>query len=129
MRRPFLHILFILICFAANAQETVIRPGLIKGMATISPSKMFGYNESYFYLHGNLENKAHYDIFSFYGNVPERAGIYKGFVEFPDMKIDCTIFLWKCNENKGLQGLVVANNDKESFEDAKTKYEKEEYFI
>lgn len=84
---------------------------------------------SFSYLHGDLEHKAHYDIYSFYGDVPEGAGIYKGFVEFPDMKIDCTIFLWKCNEDKGLQGLVVANDDKEFFEDAKTKYEKKEYVI
>jgi hypothetical protein len=35
--------------------QTFWRAGLIKGMATISPAKMFGYNESYFYLHGNLE--------------------------------------------------------------------------
>lgn len=84
---------------------------------------------SYSYLHGDLQHKANYDIFAFYGDVPEGAGIYKGFVEFPDIKIDCTIFLWKCNENKGLQGLVVANDDKESFEDAKIKYNKKEYCI
>jgi hypothetical protein len=85
---------------------------------------------SYSYLHGDLEHKAHYDIYSFYGDVPQGAGIYNGFVEFPDMKIDCTIFLWKSDcGSKGLQGLVVANDDKESFEDAKAKYEKEEYFI
>src|ERR1035437_1459991 len=100
-----------------------------------SGANLMGYKDdelkriSYSYLHGDLEDKAHYDIYSFYGDVPEGAGIYKGFVEFPDMKIDCTIFLWKCNEGKGLQGLVVANDDKEHFEDAKTKYEKEEYFI
>lgn len=37
------------------SQAQIPRKGLIKAMATISPAKMFGYNESYFYLHGNLE--------------------------------------------------------------------------
>ncbi len=37
------------------SQTQIPRKGLIKAMATISPAKMFGYNESYFYLHGNLE--------------------------------------------------------------------------
>jgi hypothetical protein len=98
-------------------------------------TNLMGYNDNelkrvnFSYLHGDLQEKANYDIFSFYGDIPTEEGIYKGFVEFPDVKIECTIFLWKCNEVKGLQGLVVANNDKESFEDAKTKYEKKEYFI
>ena len=51
-------VLFV-ICFSVfvNAQNPIYVPqkGLIKAMATISPGKMFGYNESYFYLHGNLE--------------------------------------------------------------------------
>lgn len=51
-------ILFLFLLINLNfikAQNDVVRSGLIKGMATISPSKMFGYNESYFYLHGSLE--------------------------------------------------------------------------
>jgi hypothetical protein len=48
-------ILFLFTCFTGYSQDDIIRPGLIKAMATISPGKMFGYNESYFYLHGNLE--------------------------------------------------------------------------
>jgi len=54
IKRAF--VLFLLFCFVTgNAQDIIPRKGLIKGMATISPAKMFGYNESYFYLHGNLE--------------------------------------------------------------------------
>lgn len=49
----------LLLCFSigVNAQTAtyVPRKGLIKAMATLSPGKMFGYNESYFYLHGNVE--------------------------------------------------------------------------
>lgn len=55
MKRLSLLCLLILCLLNLKSQEEVIRPGLIKAMATISPSKMFGYNESYFYLHGNLE--------------------------------------------------------------------------
>lgn len=36
-------------------EETIIDKGLIRAQATISPSKMLGFNESRFYLHGNLE--------------------------------------------------------------------------
>lgn len=50
-----LFIVCLLLSSICKAQDCVIRPGLIKAMATISPGKMFGYNESYFYLHGNLE--------------------------------------------------------------------------
>lgn len=49
----------LLLCFfvlgRAQTSTNIPRKGLIKAMATISPGKMFGYNESYFYLHGNLE--------------------------------------------------------------------------
>jgi len=49
-------ILFLLLSnMFAYSQDQIPRKGLVKGMATISPAKMFGYNESYFYLHGNLE--------------------------------------------------------------------------
>ncbi len=54
-RLSFFIAIFIFVQHMVNAQAEVIRPVLIKAMATISPSKMFGYNESYFYLHGNLE--------------------------------------------------------------------------
>jgi hypothetical protein len=54
VKRAF--VLFLFICFVnGKAQDIIPRKGLIKGMATISPAKMFGYKESYFYLHGNLE--------------------------------------------------------------------------
>lgn len=55
MKRLSLIVLITLLSIQIKAQHEVIRPGLLKAMATISPSKMFGYNESYFYLHGNLE--------------------------------------------------------------------------
>ncbi|MFO0357563.1 MAG: hypothetical protein ACK50A_11465 [Sphingobacteriaceae bacterium] len=55
MKKVCVIIFLLLTAFAVKAQEAFTRTGLIKAMATISPSKMFGYNESYFYLHGNLE--------------------------------------------------------------------------
>lgn len=55
MRKFVLIIAVLLTGLCFKAQDAFTRPGLIKAMATISPSKMFGYNESYFYLHGNLE--------------------------------------------------------------------------
>lgn len=50
-------IFFFLLSLLGVAQEKVniIRPGLIKVMGTISPSKMLGSSGAYFYLHGNLE--------------------------------------------------------------------------
>jgi len=84
---------------------------------------------SWTYLHGNLEEKAcehdGYDIYGIKGDMPNSEGIHKGYVEYPDGKIDCTIFLWEdpCLKEK-LMGLVVANDDKKSFNDAKSKYEK-----
>jgi hypothetical protein len=51
------HLVLFLLCFAflSNSQTYIPRKGLIKAMATLSPGKMLGYNESYFYLHGNVE--------------------------------------------------------------------------
>jgi hypothetical protein len=98
-------------------------------------TNLMGYSDdelkriSFSYLHGKVEDKAGYDIFSFFKKVPEAEGIYKGFVEFPNEIVFCTIFLWKANDTKGLQGLVVADNDIECFDDAKKKYENKDYFI
>jgi len=48
-------LLFIFSTTASGQDETIIKEGLISGQATISPSKMLDFNESRFYLHGNLE--------------------------------------------------------------------------
>jgi hypothetical protein len=81
------------------------------------------------YLHGKLENKAGYDIFGFVDAVPNEEGMFDVMVMFPDVEIKSTLFLWKCNETKGFQGLCVDNNDIEHFEDAKDKFTKKEYCI
>lgn len=39
---------------AAQSSE-FIKPGLLRSMLTISPSKMFSDQSTYFYLHGNFE--------------------------------------------------------------------------
>lgn len=53
------HLILLAFCVSmvvgAQTPTYIPRKGLIKAMATISPGKMFGYGESYFYLHGNLE--------------------------------------------------------------------------
>jgi hypothetical protein len=48
-------ILLSLFCNGFVAQEDIIKEGLIRTQLTLSPSKMLSGNESYFYLHGNLE--------------------------------------------------------------------------
>jgi hypothetical protein len=98
-------------------------------------TNLMGYGEdelkriSFSYLHGELQDKAGYNIFSFFKEIPKEEGIYKGFVEFLNEIVYCTIFLWKANDIKGLQGLVVANDDIEYLDDAKTKFENKDYFI
>ncbi len=53
----------LLLCSVLIMRSQVVpRAGTIKAMATISPAKMFGYNESYFYLHGNLESYLGNDV-------------------------------------------------------------------
>ena len=47
---------FIIFFSVALAQDSsMIRAGLIRAQATLSPSYMFADRQSYFYLHGNLE--------------------------------------------------------------------------
>jgi len=83
----------------------------------------------YTYLHGILESKAcehgGYDLYGFLGDVPAKeTAILKGFVEYPDEKIDCTIFLWKdTTAQSRMHGLVVANDDEEHYQYAKKKFE------
>ncbi len=55
VKKIFFSLFFFGSVYVLNSQTEIVRQGLVKGMATISPGKMFGYNESYFYLHGNLE--------------------------------------------------------------------------
>jgi len=52
----FLSLLLISTITVSNAQDgSMIRPGLIRAQLTLSPSYMFSDQQSYFYLHGNLE--------------------------------------------------------------------------
>ena len=52
-------ILFLASTLTVNAQEeTIIKKGLVRIQGTISPSKMLSFNESRFYLHGNIEGYA-----------------------------------------------------------------------
>lgn len=47
---------FFITCIRAHAQDAPItRAGLVRAQLTISPSYSFSDQESYFYLHGNLE--------------------------------------------------------------------------
>lgn len=85
---------------------------------------------SFVYLHGDLQNKAGYDIFSFLDEKPEEEGIYDTIVEFPDMKVLAKAFLWKAKiGGKGLQGLVVSVDDEMCMKDAENKYNNKEYCI
>jgi hypothetical protein len=48
----------VICCFisiGSFAQESIIKEGLLRAQLTISPSTLLSDNESYFYLHGNLE--------------------------------------------------------------------------
>jgi hypothetical protein len=48
----------VICCFisiVSFAQESIIKEGLLRTQLTISPSTLLSGNESYFYLHGNLE--------------------------------------------------------------------------
>ena len=76
------------------------------------------------YLHGDLQRKAEsfdgWDIFGFLDEKPESEGVYHGFIEYPDGKIACTIFMWKwASGREEFHGLVVADDDKEFYEHAK----------
>ncbi|MBS1650949.1 MAG: hypothetical protein JSU07_02970 [Bacteroidetes bacterium] len=56
IKQYYFLLLLLFIASSINSQSTeVIRPGLIRVMSTISPSKMLSSNNAYFYLHGNLE--------------------------------------------------------------------------
>lgn len=82
------------------------------------------------YLHGELEEVAGYDIYMFVDKIPKKEGIYDVNVLYPDKQIESTLFLWESNVgSKGLQGLLVSKNDKDSFEDARNKYESKQYCI
>ena len=57
--RGFIFLVLLTFSIASYAQEeTIIQQGLIRVQGTISPSKMLGFNESRFYLHGNIEGYA-----------------------------------------------------------------------
>ncbi len=90
---------------------------------------------SYVYLHGALEDKAcefgGYDIFGFLDDVPEEVtGIYNGFVEYPDKRIDCTIFLWKDTMRPGsIHGLVVSKYDIKSYNYVIRKFSEKAFSI
>lgn len=84
---------------------------------------------SYVYLHGELEDMAvergGYDIFSFMDGAPKKDGMYPCDVYMSeDEIIESTLFFWKDGSCMGQHGLIVKNDDTESFEYAKSKYSK-----
>ncbi len=73
-----------LISLKATAQEIeIIRPGLIRAQATISPSLMFSTSESHFYLHGNIEGYIHKNIslageaYYYLGNLSSEESLFQ----------------------------------------------------
>ncbi|MFP5470413.1 MAG: hypothetical protein ACLGGV_02365 [Bacteroidia bacterium] len=55
MEKVKIVLLSLIIGFSSMAQESIVKEGLLRAQLTISPSTMLSGNESYFYLHGNLE--------------------------------------------------------------------------
>lgn len=81
------------------------------------------------YLHGELEDQAHYDIA--YSSVDLRElddGIYPATHKSEDQ---CTLYLWSHTEYgpKRLRGLVVLNDDIEGIKHAKMKYAEKSTFL
>ena len=68
---------------------------------------------SFFYLHGLLEDKNHYDICTFMkGTKPSEAGIYPVKVHHVDGSIeDARLFCYKDHMFNKLRGLVVSVHD------------------
>lgn len=86
----------------------------------------------YTYLHGEAEDTSYefggYDICGFLKEIPDYTGIYPCIVEYPFGDVEGTIFLWYGDPLK-YNGLVVLNSDKESYEDAKVKYDNKVYVL
>jgi len=55
IKQIFVIVLVSLALNLSSQNNEIIRPGLIRAMATLSPSKMLSDRGAYFYLHGNLE--------------------------------------------------------------------------
>lgn len=90
---------------------------------------------SWCYLHGDLEDKVGYDIFSMLRAELKPEQIDEKWLsdEFPGgiyqcvcMGEPCTFFRWKTDK---WRGLVVLNSDKESYEYASKCYEEREWSI
>lgn len=91
---------------------------------------------SWCYLHGQLESKNGYDIFSLLKSeiLPEHQDDKWLSYSFPEGEYECicfnqpcTFFYWTRRGHGG--GLVVFNSDKELYEDAKAKFERRETCI
>ncbi len=98
---------------------------------------------SYCYLHGNLQNDAGYDIFGFLDFIADvpvdkidgeyyiepgiiEDGIYP--CEFEGKA--CTFFYWNNKQRPGGHGgLVVYNDDKDAYEEAKECYNNKTIFL
>lgn len=95
---------------------------------TVNPQKLHGdhYDEtvdnvriSGTYLHGELQDKAGFDIFSFVGQLPTCTGIYP--VKVLHFNLDATLYIW--NDHNGvIHGLVVENDDAEGIDFAIKRY-------
>ena len=81
------------------------------------------------YLHGELEDKAHYDIA--YSSIDLHElddGVYPATHKSEDQ---CTLYLWSHTEYgpKRLRGLVVLNDDIDGIKHAQMKYEQKSTFL
>jgi hypothetical protein len=89
------------------------------------------------YLHGSLEKEAQkfngWDIPDFVEEPPKAPGIYHATVLFPDnVEVPATFFVWYPDGNKKglyMNGLIVANDDLEMFDNAYGKFKAEVYCI
>ena len=100
------------------ADEPAVNPATL----TINPQDYYGcyYDDNadlynvripQTYMHGELQEKAGYDIFAFVGECPKAVGVYP--VKVLKFDVDATLYLWKDNSQQ-VHGLVVENSDTES---------------
>jgi hypothetical protein len=89
------------------------------------------------YLHGRLQTEAQkfdgWDIPDFVEEPPKAPGIYQAKVLFPDnVEVPATFFVWHPDTNPKssyMNGLIVANDDLEMFDNAYGKFNARVYCI
>lgn len=100
----------------------IINPENKEGVSVdeTSPSKRIAGT----YLHGLLQSRNGYDIFSIIGTLPTSIGIYPAKVlGRADNDNECTLFLWVCSSNR-THGLVVLNRETSAMQYALEVYTK-----